>query len=433
MSNQVLGTDTILRINDFTLLGLVQSEDWQPNFNTQDIMEMGNQARVDSSMELETSGSFEIMSSGNLAGLLARMAVKRNAGTGAFEGFLYDAAGAAGKNDYTITQSDMKELEFDLVMHQRSKQLEFDRSVWLPRCTVSGFSGRIDANGMGSESVQWMGQDVSTFPSPYHSIRAINAAYTSTTTFTLSDAAVTSATHELVYVYINESRFRNGTTSDATKFSLGLAGVITMTTTEGYVIPPTAKIMVLVYDNTIPTTTFPQLALADRGTSARYIKAYQANIYIAPVMVGDVPTLASSDLWLKAQSADFNVDTRLETLRQIKQNRAGTSIYSRVPTFPLTTTVNVSTFESDLADWKKLLTKSGVGVYNEALDWAPENIKETFGVVFEYFTKAGVKLQQVTFPDLRIDGATNRNNVGGRGEISWSLKGTKFTVDGTNG
>lgn len=433
MSNQVLGTDTILRLNDFSLLGLVQSEDWQPNFNAQDIMELGNQAKVDTALELETSGTFELEASGNLAGLLARMIVTRG-NSGEFTGFMYDPTDlGTGKNAYTITHSDMKEVQFDLIMHQRSAQGDFDRSVWFPRCFVSGFSGRVDSNGMATETVQWSGQDMTTLPDPYHDIRSVPGAKTDDLEVTLADTTVSSTTHELVYLYVNETRIRNDSTSDATKASLGASGVITITTSEGFVLPDTAIIMALVYKKT-PSTTFPQLLDADRGTTARYIKGYQANIYLAPVLSGETPTLASSDLWLRAQSADFSVDTRLETLRQIKQNKAGTSIYCRVPTYPLNTSVNVSTYETDLEDWKAMLTKSfnGDDVYVDSFDWSPENIKSSFAVVFEYFTKSGAKLQQVDFTDLRVDGASSRTNVGGRSEVSWSLKGTKFKITGFN-
>lgn len=427
MGIQVLGTDKALRLNDATLLGMVQTESWQPNFNAQDVMEMGRDTKVDSSMELETSGSFELLATGNLAGMLARMQVQRTAG--AFTGYAYDPTGGGGKNGYTLTQTDMREMEFDLLIHEKIDQVTFNRSVWLPRCFLTSFAGKVDTQGNATSTIQWEGQDVVGFPAPYHDLRSLPATYTSTTTITLSDVTVGSATHTLVYVYIDEKRFRS-TVGDATHFALGVAGVLTMTTSEGYVIPPTAIMRVAVYKTT-PGTVFPLLDVSDRGTSAFYVKGYQANVFIAPAVV---TAPVKSEQWLRVQSVDYNVSLRVETLRQIAQNLAGSTIYCRVPTFPLDISLSASVYETDWADWKAVLTKTfAANVYDASFDWAPQNVKTSFAVVIQTYTKAGVLLETLRFTDMRMEGDSTTANVGGRGEMSWSMKGTAFTLIGTNG
>lgn len=440
MGQQVLGTDKVLRMNNYSLLAMVQSEDWQPNFNGQDVMQMGDTGRVARALELETSGTFEVEATGNLAGLLARMQVARDAGTGAFTGFVYD--GATSKNEYTLTQDDMREMQFDLLMHERTDQVNFDRSVWLPRLFLTTFSGRVDANGMASETVNFAGQSVVSLPAPYHDARSLIGTLNAGE-ITLEDAGaygpVDATTHDLVYVYIDEHRYRSADAVplDATYFTLGTgvdAGKLTMTTTEGTVIPAKAVIRALVTKKAVGASKVFQ-SPTDFGTSARYVKGYQATIFLAPQLdVNGEPVLAATDKWLKVQNADFSVDLRTEVLRQVLANKEGTSIYCRVPTFPLDCTVNVSTYESDLTDWKKMMKSAaaGGGVYDAAAEFAPSRLKDSFAVVFVYYTTDLLPLQQITFYDMALDSAPHRANVGGRGEVSFGLKGTKFKIVGTD-
>ncbi len=428
MGLQVLGTDKILRLNDFSLLGLVQSEDWAPNFNAQDVMEMGNTARVDTAFDLETSGSLELEAVGNIAGLLARMAVQRDI-SGAFTSYLYSAA---NKNAYTLTQDSMKEMVFDILMHERPDQLNFTRSLWLPRCFLTGVTGRFDANGMAMETLNWAGQDVIGFKNPYHDVRSIPATRTTDSTMTLlPGSSFTSADYTLAYAYINEKRLRTRV-ADAT-YVTKAANVITVVTTEGYVIPADAVGRILVYKTT-PSTTFPAIQAGDRQTPAFYLRGYQSNLFIA---VSDEDNPALDEQWLRAQSADYNIDLRMETLRQIAFNRVGSSIYARVPTFPIDITVNVSTNETDWEDWRAILTTTtGVDIFSDQFDLAPENLRGSnaspLKVVIESFTKDGSLLQTWKFTDLRMEGYANRANVGGRGEVSWSMKGTQFELVGVN-
>lgn len=434
---QVLGTDKALRLNDFTLLNLVSSFDWAPTFNAQDIFEMGNTTKIDTAMELETSGSFEMSSVGNTAGLLARMKVTRD-GSGNFTGWLYNSGGAGGKNQYTIIQDDLAELRFDIIMHEKPNQKDFTRSLYLPQCFLTGLSGRVDANGMASETYNWSGAFVAGFNTPYHDIRSVGATRTTNVTATLLDTAVATGTHTLAFIIIDGVVFTN-TSTDATYGTLGASGVVTMTTTEGYIIPVGAHIQACVYKTT-PGTTFPTVTPTQRFVQTgnipiSYVKGYQANVYIAPVTPGS-PTQAEK--WLRVQSMDWNIDLRVETLRQLSLNKQGSSIYARVPTFPISISANISVIETDWKDWQRILTAgtktfAGTGsVHVNTTDFAPANMPSEWAVVLEYYTKNGAKMQTWQFADMRIDGYGTRQNVGGRGEISWTLKGTEFILTGLN-
>lgn len=434
---QVLGTDKALRLNDQVLLNLVGSFDWAPNFNAQDIFEMGTTTKIDTAMELETSGSFEMTSVGNTAGLLARMKVVRDA-TGKVTGYLYNSGSASGKNGYTLTQDDLSELKFDLLLHEKPDQKTFSRSVYLPEAFLTGFSGKVDTQGMATETYNWAGSFVTGFPSPFHDIRAVLATTTSSTTATLIDPTVSNASHTLAFLFVDGQPITNRVT-DATYATLGAAGLITITSTEGFQIPTNAYVQACVYKTT-PGTVFPTVTTTQRFRTSTavpisYVKGHLANVYIAPVSAG---APVATEKWLRVQSVDWNVDLRVETLKQLAYNSQGESVYTRIPTYPLNISANVAVLETDWADWKRLLTAgtktfAGTGnVHDNTFDFTPANINPSFAVVIDYFTKGGVKVQNWQFLDMRIDGYGTRASVGGRGEVSWSLKGSQFQLTGFN-
>jgi hypothetical protein len=430
MGNQILGSDKVVRLNDAPLLGNVQSFDWSPAFNTEDIFELGRTDKIASAQELETQGSFEVLSVGGTAGVLARMIVKRNGATSAFEGYDYTSG---NNNAYTYTQANLKECMFDVISHEKSDQLSFDRSLILPRCFLTSVSGRADANGSANETFNFGGDFVIGAPAPYHAVRAVPATRTTATTATLADATVTSAGYGLMYFYIDERRLRT-TNTDAVYATLGAGGVVTIT---GMTIPVTSAMRAIVWDNTSPTTTFPALLDADRGTTARFVRGWQADVFIAPANVSS-PT--QNEKWLKVQSIDWNVDMRTEALRQIAYNPAGTAIYCRLPTYPFNISANVSVYEGDWADWKAVLDPTvkpmagtGTNVYTETYDFAVPSLKDGFAVVIQYRQpKTGALLQTWKFTDMRVDGYGARVNVGGRSEIQWTLRGTAFELVGAN-
>jgi hypothetical protein len=433
---QILGSDKALRLGDNSLLNLVSSFDWAPAFNAQDIFEMGNTVKLDTALEIETSGSFDMSSVGMTAGMLARMKVVRD-GSGNFTGFLYDSGGAGGKNAYSLTQDDLAEMRFDLIMHEKTDQVHFNRSLYLPSLFLTGFSGKLDTQGMGTETFNFAGQFVTGFPAPFHDIRSVYGTYTSATTATLYDTTVSSTTYTLAFLNV-DGRPITTKPGDPTFATLGAAGVVTITTTEGYTIPVGAYITACVY-KTIPGTTFPTTSPSARFQTSTsqpisYIKGYQGNAYIAPASASGP---LASELWLRVQSIDYSVDLKVDTLRQIAQNLQGSSIYARVPTFPISISCNATCVESDWADWKKLLTQNktfaGTGnVHSNTFDFAPANMASQFAVVIDYFTKGGAKIQNWQFLDMRPEGYGSRQSIGGKGEITWSLRGTSFALTGFN-
>lgn len=456
-TNQVLGTDKALRLNHFNTLGLVNSFDWSPNFNAQDILELGRTTKVATSMELETSGTFEVGSAGMLAGLLARMIPKTD-GAGNTIGFQYTPTYASGtpsgKNEYVFTQDDLTRLKFDILLHEKTEQVAYDRTTYLPCAYLTGFSGRFDANGTASDTFNWAGQFVAGFPKPYHDVVSIVATRTAAAAASLDSATATAlgvsqTTHDVAFIvidgvpYNSNPKLPNGETNNAIAGWSG-ATEVTVAGSDNIVFPVGSHIQVCLSKKPAqsPETDFAAINTPDRlgtGTGAvYYVKGYQTNLYIAPA---DPENLTSADRWLRVQSLDYSVDLRVEPLRQIAVNPQGSSVYARVPTLPFTITVNASVTEADWQEWKALLetgvtgsgkkTFAGSGpVMENVYEFSPNVLKPDFVVIAESFSRDGTKIQRMEFGDLRVDGFGSRTNVGGRGEITWTFRGTGFSVEG---
>jgi hypothetical protein len=90
-------------------------------------------------------------------------------------------------------------------------------------------------------------------------------------------------------------------------------------TVTGITIPENAVMRAIVYKSTSPSTTFPVLADADRPSPEFYIRGYMASIYIAP---SNIASPTADEQWLKVQNCDWNIDLRVEALRQIAYSAA---------------------------------------------------------------------------------------------------------------
>jgi hypothetical protein len=438
MSKQVLGSDKLVFINNYPALGLVQSSDVAPQFGAQDIFELGRVGRVDTAYELESQGNFVVEASGNMPGLLARMVPVRSGV--AFTKFLYSGLGAGtNKNAYTITEADVSEMQFDMVINERPDQVTFSRTTFVPRAFPSSISGRVDANGMGTETFNWQAQELYGFVAPYHDIKASAATRASSTTATLLDTGITASTYTLIYFWVDEKRYTTITT-DSTYCTFATS---TVTLVGSDTIPADAICRGVFYKTSSPTSTFPQLALAQRGTVAFYVKGWQADFFLN---MADPNNPADSERLQRVQSAEYTIDFNLTPLRQILKNTAGTAIYCRVPTTPYNVSLTCSVYEADWGEWKRILNtgaadspkfpSTGNTVYTDSYDWAPQSLlgNEQFPLygALRYYTKAGNLLQTLKFLDLRIDSASERINVGGRGEVQLGLRGSRFEFSGAN-
>lgn len=442
----VLGSDKVLRINHQNTLGLVQSFDWSPSFSAQDVYELGRTTKLDTAMELDVGGSFDLASAGNTAGMLARMRPTFDV-NGNSNNWTFDSGGAPGLNAYTFTQDDLQFMQFDLIAHEKPNQRDFTRSLWMPHAYLNSFSGQIDAQGMATETYNFGAGTAYGFLNPYHDIISVLAVRTGNLTAQVvpavaTAAGVSAATHTIAYVNVNGRIFNSlplGTNNPTQVASAaGSPIVITLGTNEGFVIPQGSHITACFYRTTPNTNWNTVINPQYLGASAPvyYVRGHMANVYLAPVTAGSP---SSPEQWLRVQSLSYGVDLRVDTLKQVAWSGTGNSNYARVPTFPMDVSASITVNETDWADWRQVMTTAGgktfAGTGNVALntyEFAPQHLQGEFAIVVDYFTKNRTRIQNLQLLDMRLDGYGTRVGVGGRSEISWSLRGSEFRLEGFN-
>lgn len=428
---QNLAADQILRINNFDLIGMVQSFDWTPNLGNDPDYELGNHGKVGDSYDGDVSASLTLKSTGGLPGVVARLIENRDAND-VFLGYQYNSGGANGKNGYTFTQDDFTKTRADLILHERPDGSHFTRSTWLPRMQLSSLAGSVSATGASTETLNFSGSDDVGFPKPFHDVKSCACTVTDATHLQITDSGVNSTSYTLLYVMVNDKRFRNSTKSgtDATTFTLGATGALTMTTTNGEVIPADADCHALVCV-TSGSAVFPSLTTNARGTTATSVRGNKVDIFIAPANAA-LPT--QQEKWLCAQSLDWTINMGLTNLDQIANTDRNSSTYTRVVNLPLGVSVTTNVYETDWAEWQKMLTGTFTGAdpYDNTYEFAPATIKTNFAIVVDYYTKAGSKLMRLTFADQSPSGRGKRVGVGGRSQIQWGFSGTLVSMQGFN-
>jgi len=436
---QVQSKDVTYRIHDGNAINGLQNFSWDPAFNEEFLEELGNVNYVATSTEPEVSGSFDVLSTGSAYALLSQMIMTLN-GSGGFTGYLY-ASGTP--NTGTITSADLEFAQFDIVGPKRTNG-NWTRSEFFPRVFLSSISFSGDAAGNAQTSYGFEGQLAEVYRSPSQDIVSKPAIYASATTLTLLDTAfrcqqevpgtgtVTSPTHTIIAVLINENVYDDSFVTGVDD-AIGV-GPITITMAATAPVPVGARITVLCYADTpgaFPVTVNP--------VTPDFVRANSMDIWLVATSTVDINALADgafitqnfndSDLFLRVQSFDINVDLRRETLRQIKQ-QAGSSIYYRGATYPLQVSANASTFESDLDDWRKLINELAVPVdaFDDKLDLAKFTGVTYQLVVFYYYN--GTPIQAVGLLDATVTGMSSSVGVGGRAEISWSFSGSNLRIEG---
>lgn len=429
-SLQVLASDVAVFINEFDMLGLVQNADWAPNFNAEDIFELGNTAKVASTSELETTGSIQLLAVGHLPGLLARMQVARTAGD--FTGYTYDSAGGGGKNAYVFDQDDLSEMIFNLTFKQRRTQGDFNRSIVLPRCFLTNLSGRYDVNGNAEATISWQGDFVLGLPDPYHDVVTATAQQTADLTAQLDNFASTETTdYTEIYLYVNERKFDSDSAKATYILTLDADGLVTLSTSENFKMFSTDIIMLVMYRDTSPSTIFPTILSANRAVTALFAKGYQIDAFIGP---SDPSSPTSGEQWLRAQDIDWAIDMRVDALRQLAFSLSGTTVYARLPQYPFDITLNATVTESEWEDWKATLTHAfdASDVYEDSYRLGEASVKDAMAIVIHLNTVAGVKVSDMRFLDMKLDGYSNRVAVGGRSEVTLAFRGSTFRLEGFN-
>ena len=436
---RIQSKDSVLRLNQYDAISCVQNFDWDPQFNPETFSQLGDIKYTAQAITPETSGSFEVQSTGSTVAMLKRMITQFNDATGEFEGYL---AQETPDNAGTIRETDLERAIFDLQDLKRPNEV-FSRCTLLPRQQLSSLSIRADVNGAATETYSFEGDFAELYPDPYHDLISIPLTRSAGTPETVLDVPAAYeveveggtdeaiATHLVVALYIDDvvvpaaNIVPNWTTNV-------FDGTVTLT--GGYTAPLGSRLSLIVYKNTPgpwPTITYP--------TTARFLKADKIDVWLVAPGTVDIAALADNtlnaqafadaDLVLRAQSLDINVDMRREPLRQLRNNNRGTSVYYRAATFPLAITANLQVLESNLKEWARLQGKD-----IETSDIL--NLRDFENQVWQLVMRAykgNTVLQTTALLDARVEGMGRRIAVGGNAEVAWSFGGSALRIDGSNG
>lgn len=442
MSNilQIQAKDAVVRINQFDVLNGIQDFDWEPNFNEEFIDELGNEAHAGMRITPDVSGSFNVTSVGATASTLGRMIYELDDVTGEFTG------PRGPDNDGLIRELDLQRAVFDLVELKKANEV-FDRATLIPRAHLSTLSLSASADGNASESYGFIADVTEVYRRPLHDLiplpvtRAgsasdstveVPAGYTVDADGT--DAAAEWIIHQLMIdgnvVLADDLLVIPG---DDRGVDTDLIEVSGREVTKG------AKLSLIIsrkVPGQFPSITYP--------TSARFISADQIDLWLVSKATMDIEAqlklgtnlntlnFANVDLFLRAQTQDFNIDMGLEALREIRKNDLGTPVYARAPTYPLNISSSLSCYETDLNDWAKIQGKNAMGSANPDI----LNLTDFAGTEFQLVRRdyiKGVPVQTVVLLDARVDGRGSRISVGGRAEVSWGFSGSKIALQGVAG
>lgn len=427
---QIQGKDAVIKFGPYTVVNAVQSFDWDPSFNEEYFEELGNPLYAAQAITPEVSGSFEITATGGTVYLLKRMIYTLDTATGEFEGYKAGLPGSSTLgNDGTIREVDLELAVFDLIEAKKANEA-FTRSVVLPRAHLASIAWSASADGTATQTVNFEGDLAEVYRGTKRDILTLPAERLDATTIELADEwgvnpTPTTGTHVIEYLMIDEVKV------PGTGLTITGAGPYEIELPAGVTVEVGQRLSLLAYAKT--PGAFPGITYA---TDARFMRGSNINIWLVKKSTKDISTIAEgslnaynfadADLLLRVQSADISVDMRREPLRQIKKNKNNSTIYYRAATFPLQVTSNLSSFETDLADWAKM---QGVTDPNEMLDLGKFENKD-WQIVMRFYHGEDV-LETIVFGDARVSGRGSRISVGGRAEASWSFTGSQLRIEGS--
>ena len=419
---QVQSKDSVVKLNAFDAINAVQNLSLDPRFNEEYYSELGNANFTDVSRQPETGGSFDVTATGSVAAMLARM--NYNYTTQA-----YQFNPATKGNAYTINEVDLETMIFD-VINLKQPGLTFSQAALIPNAQLTNVSLRVDSTGTGSESYSFEAQIQEEFYKPYHDM--VSVPMTTLTSGTCQVPAayqslVASGTHNIMYVFKDNDKFRGSVASPQAFWSSQF--VITVPTALFTTAAPFDRVVAVLFKivpGTFPTIYYP--------TSARFVRGDRADVWL----VASGATVSDGNRLLRCQSVDVNVPLGRDRLTEIKRNNDETTVYYRALTYPLTITANVQLNETNLQQWAdlqgKLLNEAG-----SSFTVDPNNVMNLsdfidLKLVIKYYKKGNdlTPLCIVTLDDININSFSQRMQVGGRGERTLGLTGSRITIVGNS-
>jgi hypothetical protein len=442
---QLQAKDAVIRINNTDALNAVQSFSWDSALNAENLSQLGD-ANFDAQIITpEVTGSFEVRSTGATAAILSRMIYRLNPSTGEFTGPM------GTSNTALIRETDLEFAVFDIIEAKKANEV-FDRSTLIPRAFLTSLALSASAEGTATETYSFSSDVLEIFRKPYHdlvSVPVLRKTGSETTTVVVpggtlveGTTVVASADWKIHALDIDGKRIpASGLT--VTGQDVALSGA---TVASGVTIPLGARTHLLLYrkvPGAFPTIVAP--------TTARFVKADKINIWLvnpaATFTVGgttatveahllanrdlNAVNFADSDLVLRVQSCNLNVDLQRESLQEIRANDRGNSVYYRAAQYPLNITADFSAYETDLDTWAKLQSKNAYGSATpDILNLADFENKEWM-LVTRYY-KGNTTLQTVALLNAKVENPGSSVSVGGRAETTFQMTGSKLAIKGAN-
>ena len=414
---QVQAKDSVVRLNAFEAINAVQNLSLDPRFNEEYYSEMGNANYTAQSRQPETEGSFEVTATGSIPAMLARMIYDYDTQT-----YLFDPTTKG--NVFTIDEPDFEYAVFD-ILNLKQPGLTFAEATLVPNAFLIDVSFRIDSTGTGAETYRFAGDLQEAFYKPYHDMISVplTTVTSGTATIPAGYTGVNSGTYAIMYVFKDNVKFTNAQASFSASNTISVPTANFTTTT------PKDRVVAILYKRTpgtFPTIYYP--------TTARFVRGDRADVWL---VVSGVGTLDANRL-LRCQSIDISVPLTRDRLTEIKRNNDLTTTYYRSINYPLQIASNLTLNETTLEQWASLQGK----VLNESASTTPVDVNNVMNladfsamkIVVKYYVKGNdTALATITLDNVNITAFGERQQVGGRGERTFSYTGSEINIVGTDG
>ena len=332
----VQSKDTVYTLNGYGALTGLQRFNYSYAAKETNHDEIGNATHAATSLEPETTMSFEITDTGALAALLARMRYDYST-----QDYSAGVSTDIATNDFSFDHTDLQYLIFTCGEY-KAPGGTFSEAKLFPYHFITSLGIRLTADGVGSVSLDAQGSLFKPLYKPYHTTRAYAGQYASTTTVTVNSGwNVASGTHNILALEVNNDILDDSVLTWSAANTISISG--------GSTVDADDRIMAWLFERTpgsIPTL--------DYVNTIRFVKADRINIWLLP----EGTSRTDSNRTLRAQSLDLTVPIDRDELMEIAKNDEGTSTFYRAPKYPLNITGQIRIYETTLHDWALLQGKT---------------------------------------------------------------------------
>jgi len=418
---QVQAKDSIVAFNAFSTINAVQNLSLDPAFNEEYYSELGNENYAGQSRSPETSGSFEVTSTGAAPSILARMIYNYTT-----QAYLWNPATEG--NAYSITETDFETAIFDLINLKQPGE-DFTEATLIPNAQLTGVTFRVDATGTASETYNFEADLQEAFYTPYHDVVSVPCTTSDADTITIPAAytsQINSGTHDILYVFKDNQKY------DSTVCSWTASDTIDVTDANFTTSSPYDRVMAVLYKysaGSFPTIYYP--------TSARFMRGDRIDIWL----INSGASETDNNRLLRCQSADITVDLSRDKLQEIRRNDDLTTTYWRGLNYPLNITATVNILETTLETWADLQNKTlnasadpyGAIDTNNLLNLVDFPSDGTKLLIKMYPTGSDTALCTITMDHTNVTSFGERQQVQGRAERTLGFTGSEIDIVGAEG